>query len=135
MTEGEITELVTLVCYEEAVPRPTIWYGETADAEYQGWDDEERWELHLPLPSWASEYDPECFTDGRYALTVLHELAHHIDFIRNKRVAHTPFMYGKLFQLCVRHGVDLVFAFENETEYKPRAAKRGWNLFKQWALA
>lgn len=137
MTEGEISELVTLVCYEEGISRPQIRYCDTPHPRFLTWteDDYEVQELVLPRPSWAIENDPECMSDGRYALLTLHELAHHIDYVRNKAVGHTQFMYGKLFQLCVRHGIDLVFAYENETQYKPRAARRGWNLFRRWALA
>jgi hypothetical protein len=136
LNEGEVSELVTLVCYEEGVSSPSIEYSDSPHAEF-GAEAHDHTDtcIFLPRPAYAREIDPEVFGDGRYVLVVLHELAHHIAWLRYKEEGHTAFMYAKLFQLCVRHGVDLVFALENERAYQPRATARGWNLFKSWALA
>lgn len=134
-----MSELVTLVAYEEGVTKPSVVYWNSADAMYavggEDGHDHTAGRLFLPSPTWAKEYDPEVFGEGRYGLVILHELAHHIAWIRRQEEGHTRFMYAKLFQLCVRHGVDLVFAYENETGYLPREAKRGWSLFTAWAQA
>lgn len=125
-------ELIDIVCSEEGTDRPEVEFfdgGTFSCVLFKSGDVM----LRLAYPSWALEYDPDAISSGRYKIGVLHELAHHIDWHRNKSMGHTPYMYAKLFQLCLRHGVDLQFALENETRYKPRAAKRGWNLFRMWA--
>lgn len=130
----EWLELIETVCAEENVFKPEVQFRSSGHAQWIAYDDG-MCRLKLPDPTWAIETDPECFGEGRYKLTVLHELAHHISWVRYRRDGHNDFMYAKLFQLCVRHDVDLGFAYENEIGYKPRAAKRGWNLFRRWALA
>lgn len=135
MTEPEALELVTQVCSEETVSEPTrVYFSDTPHAEWMLYEDG-RTQICLPNPEWAAAHDPEVFGEGRYKLVILHELAHHVAWIRHRTQGHSPYMYAKAFQLYVRHGVDLTFAIENEFSYKPRAARRGWDLFRRWALA
>lgn len=126
--------MVDAVCADESVRAPEVRYCEKPHAQWLSYHDGTK-EIVLPRPEFAAEYDPDVFQDGRYGLVVLHELAHHIAYERHGQEGHTPFMYAKLFQLCVRYGIEIGWAYENETEYKPRAAKRGWDLFRRWALA
>ena len=129
----EWLELVEKVCYDEGVPIPDVVFREKPDADFTAFTDN-TYRIRLPEPAWALENDPDCFSENRWQLVVFHELGHLIAYVRHGQDGHTPFMYAKTFQLCQRHGLDLTFAYENEIEYKPRAAKRGWNLFKRWAL-
>ena len=130
---AEWLDLIEKVCGEEGVPRPEVEFREKPDADFTAFDDG-TYRIRLPEPAWALELDPCCFIENRWQLVVFHELGHLIAYVRHGQDGHTPFMYAKTFQLCQRHGLDLTFAYENETEYKPRAAKRGWDLFKRWAL-
>lgn len=125
-TERALTKLAEQVCADFNRDMPTLQFrpGKNAHTHATG--------IVMPSRDWALEY--RATNPMGYRLLMLHELAHWLmpgrtdDNVEGYE-GHTDAFYAKLYALCLLYGVPITAAYEDEITYKPRAARRGMELF------
>jgi hypothetical protein len=121
--EGEAVELIDQVCafMKRPAPKDIVFrLGPHAHVTYGRGG-----RVVLPRTAFIDKY--RLVEDkSEVRLLVLHETAH---YLMGDGPGHSPEFFALLFELCAYFGVDLAFALEDETDYKPRNAPKGYALF------
>lgn len=113
MTERQVQALVERLANDRGAFYPKITFVDhhLSHSHEQG--------ITLSSPAWFKEH--KVGTAAQYRLLVLHEMTHW--FMPGE--GHTARFYAELFNLCLRYGVRLSVAYDDEVRYKPRAARAG----------
>lgn len=113
MTRRQVALLVSRVANDKGDEVPAVFFVDGALSHTH--DDG----ITLMSPEFFTKH--KVGTAAQYRLLVLHEMAHWFD----QGEGHTAGFYHQLFRLCLDYGVRLSVAYDDEVQYKPRAARAG----------
>lgn len=127
LDEGQVVALIEEVCRAERrrPPSSIVFHrGPHAHVTYGAGGS-----ICLPTLSYTKKFK---LLDGRtnHVLLVLHEITH---WLVGKDAGHKPEpFYTTLYRLAEERGLDMGVVYEDELNYKPRYAKKGWWLYRQF---